>query len=189
MEFVSQLSMVPVPPAGSLGIVRCLLCTAVIDTPIKLSRKLETKCVPQLFLESLLGTRRTAISNNDGDGNENGRKAICLDSQNNYFARASRVHHAFLYISLPSLHDYDVKRPNLTFCVQREFKVAIFIIFSQLSNRPLDFNFRKIRQLLTNWTRQPRSQGSLLPRNEPGRERDGRGRMMIERTLINALFK
>ena len=61
MEFVSQLSMVPVPPAGSLGIVRCLLCTAVIDTPIKLSRKLETKCVPQLFLESLLGTRRTAI--------------------------------------------------------------------------------------------------------------------------------
>ena len=61
MEFVSQLSMVPVPPAGSLGIVRCLLCTAVIDTPIKLSGKLETKCVPQLFLESLLGTRRTAI--------------------------------------------------------------------------------------------------------------------------------
>ena len=61
MEFVSQLSMVPVPPAGSLGIVRCLLCTAVIDTPIKLSRKLETKCVPQLFLEPLLGTRRTAI--------------------------------------------------------------------------------------------------------------------------------
>ena len=24
------------------------------------------------------------------------------------------VHHAFLYISLPLLHDYDVKVPNLT---------------------------------------------------------------------------
>ena len=37
MEFVSQLTMVPVPPAGSLGIVRCLLCAAVIDTHIPLS--------------------------------------------------------------------------------------------------------------------------------------------------------
>ena len=25
------------------------------------------------------------------------------------------VHHAFLYISLPTLHDYDVKMPNFTF--------------------------------------------------------------------------
>ena len=31
--------------------------------------------------------------------------------QNNTFARASR----FLYISLPLLHDYDVKMPNFTF--------------------------------------------------------------------------
>ena len=27
------------------------------------------------------------------------------------------VHHAFLYISLPLLHDYDVKMPNFTFYV------------------------------------------------------------------------
>ena len=39
-----------------------------------------------------------------GDGNENVKKAIGLGQQNNNFARASR----FLYISLPSLHDYDV---------------------------------------------------------------------------------
>ena len=26
-----------------------------------------------------------------------------------------RVHHTFLYISLSTLHDYDVKMPNLTF--------------------------------------------------------------------------
>ena len=42
--------------------------------------------------------RRTGgtLSNDDGDINENGKKAM-------------HVHHAFLYISLPSLHDYDVK--------------------------------------------------------------------------------
>ena len=35
-----------------------------------------------------------------------------------------RVHHAFLYISLPSFYDYDVKLPNynLTFCRRREQK-------------------------------------------------------------------
>ena len=29
-------------------------------------------------------------------------------------------HHAFLYISLPSLHDHNVKVPNFTFCRGRE---------------------------------------------------------------------
>ena len=36
-----------------------------------------------------------SLSNNDGDGNDNGKKAIGLDWQNNNFARASR----FLYVS------------------------------------------------------------------------------------------
>ena len=31
-----------------------------------------------------------------------------------------RVHHAFLYISLPSLHNYDVKWPNFKFIRERE---------------------------------------------------------------------
>ena len=40
------------------------------------------------------------------------------------------VHHAFLYISLLSLHDYDVKLPNLTFCGGREHKtMALFFFF------------------------------------------------------------
>ena len=30
------------------------------------------------------------------------------------------VHHAFLYISLPSLHNYDVKWPNFKFTWERE---------------------------------------------------------------------
>ena len=34
------------------------------------------------------------------------------------------MHHAFLYISLPSLHDYNVKVPNFTFCQGREHKTG-----------------------------------------------------------------
>ena len=56
-----------------------------------------------MFLILSLGS----LSNDDGDGNENGKKAIGLDWQKNNFARASR----FLYISLPSRHDYNVKMP------------------------------------------------------------------------------
>ena len=43
-----------------------------------------------------------SLSKDDGDGNENGKKALGLDWQSNSFALAS----LFLYISLPSLHDY-----------------------------------------------------------------------------------
>ena len=41
----------------------------------------------------------------------------------------SHLQHAFLYISLPSLHDYDVKVPNFTFCGGRERKTT-FSFFS-----------------------------------------------------------
>ena len=47
---------------------------------------------------NLLGTLRS----DDGDGNGNATKAIGLISK------------TFLYISLPSLQDYDVKMPNFT---------------------------------------------------------------------------
>ena len=52
-----------------------------------------------------------SISNDDGDGNENGTKAIDL------FSKTTTLHvqHTFLYISLPSLRDYDVKMPNFSF--------------------------------------------------------------------------
>ena len=43
-----------------------------------------------------------SLSNDDGNGNENGKKAIGLISK----TTALLVQHAFfLYISLPSLHD------------------------------------------------------------------------------------
>ena len=39
----------------------------------------------------------------------------------------------FLYISLPSLHDYDVKIPNFTFCGGHEHKTTTFFFYSWTS--------------------------------------------------------
>ena len=60
----------------------------------------------EVSLYELIGTLRS----DDGDANGNARKAIVLISKTTIL----HVHHAFLYISLPSLHDYDVKMPNFT---------------------------------------------------------------------------
>ena len=51
------------------------------------------------------------LRNHDGDGNENARKATGLMSK----TTTLHVQHAFLYISLPSLHNYDVKWQNFKF--------------------------------------------------------------------------
>ena len=37
---------------------------------------------------------------------------------------------AFLYISLPSLHDYDLIMPDFTFCGGREHRTRTFFFFS-----------------------------------------------------------
>ena len=74
-------------------------------------------------------TRRIlgSLSNDDGgDVNKNGKKAIGLDWQ----TTTLYVYHAFLYISLPSLHYYDVKMPIFTFCEGRERKTTTFSFFS-----------------------------------------------------------
>ena len=52
-------------------------------------------------------------------------KVIGLNWQNNNL----HAHHAFMYISLPSLHYYDVKMPNFTFCGGREHKTTTFFFF------------------------------------------------------------
>ena len=66
----------------------------------------------------ILGIQIRSLSNDEGDGNEDGKKAIGLDWQN--------VHHAFVYISLPSMHDYDLRRPYFTFHVS----LFLFLNFS-----------------------------------------------------------
>ena len=40
-----------------------------------------------------------SLSKDDGDGNENGKKAIGLDKQNNNFARASRFFVRFFAVT------------------------------------------------------------------------------------------
>ena len=57
--------------------------------------------------QETIGTLRS----NDDDGNENVKKAIGLISKTTTLL----VYHAFLCISLPSLHVYDVKIPDLMF--------------------------------------------------------------------------
>ena len=49
-----------------------------------------------------------SFSNDEGDGKEDVKKAIGLLRK----TTTLHVHHPFLYISLPSFHDYDVKMPN-----------------------------------------------------------------------------
>ena len=60
----------------------------------------------------MLGTLR----NHDSDGNGNVKKAIGLMSK----TTSLHVHHVFLYISLLSLNNYDVKWPNLKFTWEPE---------------------------------------------------------------------
>ena len=59
-----------------------------------------------------------------GDSNENVKKAIGLDWQINN--SALHVHHAFLYISLPLMHDYDVNGQIFTFHRHREHTTTNF---------------------------------------------------------------
>ena len=58
------------------------------------------------------------------DDHENVNKVVGLNKQNNNSARAAR----FLYISLSSLHDDDVKLPNFTLYGGREHKTTIFFL-------------------------------------------------------------
>ena len=64
-------------------------------------------CLPiPPFKPTVIGSLRS----DDGDGNGDATKAIGLISKTTVL----HLHHDFLYISLPSLHDYDVKMPNFT---------------------------------------------------------------------------
>ena len=62
----------------------------------------------------------------DGDGNENVKKAIGLLSK----TTSLHVHHAFLYISLLLLHDYDVKMPSFTSYIEDEKQATTNFSFS-----------------------------------------------------------
>ena len=80
--------------------------------------------VQQSVLNDLLGTLRS----DDGDGKGNTTKAIGLISKTTIL----HVHHTFLYISLPSLHDYDVKMPNFTLTEEVHKRRRNFLSLSEL---------------------------------------------------------
>ena len=73
-----------------------------------------------------------SFSNDDGDGNESGKKAIDLISKTS----SLHVYHTFLYISLPSLHDYDVKMPNFTSYGERKQATTNFPFSFKLESDP-----------------------------------------------------
>ena len=56
------------------------------------------------------------LRSNDADDHKNVKKTIGLISK----TTTLHVHYTFLYISFPSLHDYDVKMPNCAFCGGRK---------------------------------------------------------------------
>ena len=57
---------------------------------------------------------------------ENGKNAIGLISKSTIL----HVHQVFLYISLPSLHDYDRRENAYMFVGRREDKTTTFFFFS-----------------------------------------------------------
>ena len=85
-----------------------------------------------------LGTLRS----NDANGNDNVQKTIGFISK----TTTSHVHHTFLYISFPSLHDYDVKMLNFVFYGERkQATTKIYLSFLRLDNGHLKFSFRRVR--------------------------------------------
>ena len=54
------------------------------------------------------------------------------------FSCFTHVHHAF-----PSLHDYDVKMPNFTFCRGSEHKTTTFFFFSWTLIQPFTIQLQK----------------------------------------------
>lgn len=59
----------------------------------------------------------------------------------------------FLYISLPSLHQYIVKLPDFMIRTWTRARQWFNFFFSELGYSLLEFNSRNILQRLTNWTR------------------------------------
>ena len=89
-----------------------------------------------------------SLSNDDGDVNENGKKAKSLDWQNNNFARASRSVCTFLcchctYTTWQCLISLSVENMNT--------RQQLYFSFLEFRYSLLGFNFRKNCQHLTNF--------------------------------------
>ena len=104
--------------------------------------------VPRLHLKFPIRQRKIetlgSFSNDNGDGNEDGNTTTL------------RVHDTFLHISLPSLHDYDVKCLISRLVVNVNKRGRIFLSLSKLESGPQETNSREIRLHFTfsvNWNK------------------------------------
>ena len=66
-------------------------------------------------------TQKRLCLSDDGNGDVNVKMAIGLVGKTTIWD----VHHAFLFISLLSLHDYDVKMPKFTFFGERNAPINV----------------------------------------------------------------
>ena len=101
-----------------------------------------------------------SFSNDDGDrdgnGNEDVKKAIGSLRK----PTTLHMHHAFLYISLPSLHDYEVKMPNCKFYGGVNKRGRISFSLSTLECGSQEINSREMRLHLlfsANWNKRGNS--------------------------------
>ena len=76
------------------------------------------------FLSTVIEINLTIIigSSSSDDGEENGKKAI------DFMGKTTTLYVTAAH--LPLLHDYDVKRPILTFYERRKHRTTVFIFFS-----------------------------------------------------------
>ena len=88
-----------------------------------------------------------SLSNDDGDVNKNGKKAVGLDWQNNVFIT--------LFCTFPYRHCTTTmwKCLYFTFCRGREHQTTTFFFFSWTSIHYFRTQLQKKCQHLTNWTR------------------------------------
>ena len=77
--------------------------------------------------------RLGSFSNDDGNGNEDLKKAPGMMSK----TTTLHVHHAFLYSSLPSLHDYGLKMPDRKlYGGRKQWVTNFYFLFLNLSAVP-----------------------------------------------------
>ena len=95
-----------------------------------------------------------SFSNDDGDGNPGRQKKKTIGLLRE--TTTLHVRHAVLYISLPSLHDYDVKMPNCNFYGGRKQATTDLFSLSKFECGPQEINSREIRLHLpfsANWNK------------------------------------
>ena len=83
-----------------------------------------------------MGTSRSAA----GDGNGDDKQAIGLIVKTTIL----HVYHAFLCISLPPLHDYEMKMPSFMSTEEVHKGRPNFLYFSELGYGSWEFNFRRV---------------------------------------------